>query len=192
MKTEEKIVLATDPEAARFVTGISGWVDRGGRFWGDDERMARWCGSTHTQCECGNIYRRDSWCMPCHERKSIMRYTDMPRKRWDGTGMLYSDAADEWFSEWEEVMEYCENHECTIESLRLIICEPVYAREIQDDYWEEELPEDMGLSDCDEELARLVDQVNEYIRRKEVVLSWQPGEYAVELKEVETDKCETS
>jgi hypothetical protein len=41
MSTQEKIILPESVEAAHFVTGISGWVDRDGVFWGKDERRVR-------------------------------------------------------------------------------------------------------------------------------------------------------
>ncbi|MEQ1969482.1 ead/Ea22-like family protein, partial [Xenorhabdus nematophila] len=46
----KKIVMYDSPEAAQIKI-VTGWVSRDGRFWGDDERMARYCGATHRQCE---------------------------------------------------------------------------------------------------------------------------------------------
>jgi hypothetical protein len=91
MKTEVKItpaqemVLYDSPEAAQFVTGISGWVNRHGMFYGngkDAEDMARWSGCTHKKCECGNIMeKRWTMCDVCRERNSIERYKDRERKK---------------------------------------------------------------------------------------------------------------
>ena len=48
-----EMILNTSDEAAHFVTGLSGWVSRHGHFYGNDERLARYDGCTHTVCECG-------------------------------------------------------------------------------------------------------------------------------------------
>lgn len=37
-KDQIKPIFPESPEAATFKTGLSGWVDRHGRFWGDDEK----------------------------------------------------------------------------------------------------------------------------------------------------------
>lgn len=38
MKTPEPVVLSTSDDAAKIVT-VTGWVDRQGRFWGNDENL---------------------------------------------------------------------------------------------------------------------------------------------------------
>ena len=58
IKQEEKTILFTSDEAAKYTDGISGWVSRDGFFWGKDERAARYHGCTHVLCEdCGNPAR---------------------------------------------------------------------------------------------------------------------------------------
>jgi len=36
--SKNEMVLYDSPEAAQFVTGVSGWADRHGRFWGNELR----------------------------------------------------------------------------------------------------------------------------------------------------------
>ena len=45
---EKQIIMEDSPEAASIQT-VTGWVSRTGRFWGNDERMARFDGSTHNR-----------------------------------------------------------------------------------------------------------------------------------------------
>ena len=51
-------LLYNDEKSARFVEGIKGWVDKDGRFFGNDklsEHMARYSSCTHIVCGCGEI-----------------------------------------------------------------------------------------------------------------------------------------
>ena len=100
--TEEKIILAESDEAAKFVTGISGWVDRHRKFHGKSEEMARYYGSTHKKCkECKEAIIRIgySFCANCQEKKDIERYNKLEKKVWDGESYLYSDRADVYFAD---------------------------------------------------------------------------------------------
>jgi len=179
------MVRYDSPEAAKFVTNIKGWVDIKGHYWGNDSRsehMARFSSATIMVCEkCGQDYPNHSYCRPCATKHQIERYEAMPKQEWDGETPLYSDAADRWFSDASELAEHCEEYECTAESLRLVICEPVYAREIDESYFCDELPDEQGLMDVDEKLASLLEELNAYIRKRETPLSWTPGKYAAAL-----------
>jgi hypothetical protein len=186
-KAEEKMVLYSDGNAARFCHGISGWVSIDGRFWGNDSRsehMARFASATHIACdECGEIHRINAYCQSCHKKKEIERYNAMPRKKWDGEAMLYSIAADTWFNEMAEIKDYCEEYGCDIKSLMLVIGEPTYPLEIDGtDYFYDSLGEDMTLQDTCEELHELIEQVNKYIREKRPIFSWRPGKVAAEIE----------
>jgi hypothetical protein len=60
---EEKVVMYESSEAASIQT-VTGWVGADGRFWGNDEHMARYCGATHRHCEKNPdhpIYEVRSW-----------------------------------------------------------------------------------------------------------------------------------
>ena len=46
MNDIKKIILPESPEAASIQT-VTGWVSSNGRYWGNDEHMARYDGSTH-------------------------------------------------------------------------------------------------------------------------------------------------
>ena len=172
MKAEEKIVLSTSDEAARYVT-VSGWADRHGRFWGKDERMARYCGATHMVCECGNVHEK-TWtkCQACRDAASLERYLAMQERPWDDGDPLYSDACDMYFFSPEELVDYVlDEPDRTYESLRLRLCKPNHPRQIDGtEYFSEDLPED---GDLPAQLADAFEALNAVIR-EQGPLSWSP------------------
>ena len=63
-------IFPESTEAATFMK-VEGWVSRDGRFYGKDERTARWGGATHIYCrECGEPCPKN-WlvCEACREKK---------------------------------------------------------------------------------------------------------------------------
>jgi len=198
---EKKLIRYDDPEAATWKTGISGWVDRNGRFFGDGkdaEHMARWSSCTHRICEkCGELYEKNGYCWPCHRKKMDAKFNAMPVARWDGETPLYSEANSRFFFDMDEIRDMLEDErddeeaEETLESLRLVICVPCYAREISEDYFCDSFPDDgegdESLDVIDPELADLVEAVNEYIRKSENPLSWTPGKFRVDLEAINAD-----
>ena len=109
---DEKIILAEDDEAAKFVTGLSGWVDKNGVFWGQLEEMARYASATHKRCEeCKEaiIRRGYRFCVDCREKKDIERYSKLERKVWDGESYLYSDRDDIYLSDYQEHIKFLRN-----------------------------------------------------------------------------------
>ena len=174
--------MEDSPEAATYRTDIKGWVSRGGRFWGEDERMARYDGSTHKKCEkCGEIMEQRSWCEPCHEKAEHEAYLRMPLKKWDGVGGICS-GGDRYFWSIEEAEEYAEDIGINLEGLELVICEPQYAHEISpDDEYNDILPEDQTLDEVYPELYKAIEKLNELIRKKKQPISWAPGKYRLDL-----------
>ena len=176
--TEEKIILAESDEAAKFVTGLSGWVDRNGVFWGQLEEMARYSSATHKRCEeCKEaiIRRGYRFCANCQEKKDIERYSKLERKDWDGESYLYSDRDDVYFSDYQELHDYIYEREIeNVDLLRLIICEPEHLRELDADYWADDLPEDAELP---ESVWSAIDALNASLKDAGIV-SWHPGKFA--------------
>lgn len=174
-KTKE-IVMFNSPEAAQYKTNISGWVSRDGRFFGNDERTARYAGCTHTICEdCGQpVERRRLICKNCEEKRAITKFNAMPKEVWNEEGGLYSDSHDKYFWSWDEVEEYCEDEGVKEEDLRLIICKPNYPRQLTEDYFCDELSEDGELPDS---IVQAMEAFNKVLE-KSAPLSWYPGNKA--------------
>ena len=176
MEVEDIQILNTSDRAAEFRTDISGWVDRHGRFWGRDEHMARWSGCTHLICpECGKVMSKNyTLCRECREKKSVERYKARESKPWDGVTPLYSETADEYFFSQDNLIDYLHDHNCTIQSLRLLICSPIRLREVDDDYFCDDLPEDGELPS---DVADALEDLNSIIRDQAPV-AWFPGKHA--------------
>lgn len=174
---DSQVVMFGSDEAAHLQSGISGWVSRHGRFMGGDERAARYDGCTHTRCEdCGEpVDKGRLICPTCGEARAIKRYLAMLKEEWNGKGMLYSDAADKYFSDWDEVEGYLEDSTGTAESLRLIICEPEFLPLLDpSDYGCDSLAEDGELPDA---VIQAINDFNKVIKAVGPV-SWMPGKKA--------------
>jgi hypothetical protein len=170
-KKEEIIVLDTSDEAAQLKT-ITGWVSRDGRFYGNDERTARYAGSTHSTCSCGKLMTRMyTKCESCIRKQVVNTYDNLPFKEWDGVEPVCLYGGDEYFFSPDDVEWYLEDNELKPEDIMLVICEPNYLQAISSDYWEDVLHEDQDIPD---ELKKLVEEVNKYIESSKPI-SWSPG-----------------
>ena len=169
-----EVVLPEDATAATLKT-VTGWVSRGGMFFGSDERTARWSGATHVRCsQCGKVMdKRWTLCVNCRERKAAVIYAKRERREWDGVQMVYSEVLDKFF---ESPQDALDDSELDADDLRFVLCDPVYARTIDDGYFTDELPEDGEVpSEVDDAMAAFNEAV------KGVVLSWLPGKFALKL-----------
>lgn len=174
---EALVILPDDPRAARLVTNLSGWVDRHGQFFGDDEDLARYAGSTHSACkECGEVTSK-GWlqCTKCRLRKDIAKYETYPKQEYTGD-IVYSDARDEFYLDEDELLDALVDG-ATCESLRIVACEPQYAHYIDaEDFFHDSLPEDGEVPD---ELEKIVTAANEAIKAYGKPLSWVPANIAI-------------
>ena len=171
-----EIVLRDSDKAARYTNNLSGWVSIEGRFYADNEELARYAGATHSKCTCGNIYPRNSYCNPCHKKREIEQYVAMPVVEWDGESYIYDENTDKYFSEPEELVEHYALNDLQASSAMPIVCKPNYARQIEDDFWCDELPDDLSFDECggvDEETVSLLKRLNEKLEK--TILSHSPG-----------------
>ena len=173
---EKKEILYTSDKLVKYVKNIEGWVDVNGRFWGKDEHAARWSGCTHIICpDCGKPTSKNyTICSDCREKKAIERYNEKERIIWDGEIPLYSASADEYFFDADEILDYMEEANCNVESLRFLICDPVKLGNIDSDYWEDQLADG---GDLPNEVLKAINELNELINDQPPV-SWYPGKLA--------------
>jgi len=178
MTKDEKMVLYTSDQSATYRTGLEGWVSRHGNFFGKDEHLARYHGSTHKNCdECGELIDKMGYCSPCRDKRLDQRYLEMECRQWDGNAALYSDTNDKYFFDIESVHDYVEEIEGSMEGLHLIICDPISLSTITSDVWCDELPQD---GDLPHEVCVAIDKLNAVIMEQRPV-SWYPSKYAVNL-----------
>jgi hypothetical protein len=171
----KEIILDTSDQAATYQTGLAGWVSRDGFYFGDNkdsENIARYKGCTHRACrDCGNPTPKSYLiCDKCRHKKEVKRYWAMPSKEWDGKTPLYSEELDQYFFD----LEY---DEMSLASMRLVICEPVKYRKLDEDYWEDCLPEDGELP---EDIKKAIDDLNSILESTEPT-SFMPGKFRLKL-----------
>lgn len=178
--SKEQMILNTDDQAASLQT-VTGWVSRSGRFYGIDERLARWDGCTHVCCRnCDKpVEKNRTLCSECRLACEIDRYNALPKQEWDRETPLYSDAVGKYFFGEQDLLDHLYDENVTAESLRLVICTPNYASQIDPDYWHDDLPEEGDLPD---EMAEALEALNEVIRKQPPV-SWSPGKFAAVVTE---------
>lgn len=171
-----EIVMFDSQEAAQPHT-MTGWKSRNGHFYAE-ENDARYDGCTHRPCnECGKPAAKAYLvCNECRNARDIARYESMPQVEWDGSAMLYSDALDRYFSDLDDASDECGDGKA-LADLRLIICEPNYARQIDEDYFCDELPED---GEAPPHIQEAIEKFNEAVAS--TILSWSPGKHRLKLE----------
>ncbi len=184
---KEKIILEDSPEAATYQTGIEGWVDATGRFWGKDEHMARYNGSTHKQCECGNIFKKHAYCEPCHQKRQDEKYAALERVEWDGESPVVTFDGDIYFfNGMEELLDYCDDHDCKIEDLKLCHAHPIDYPTIDiDDFFQDILSWDTFDRDTEDiipqNIQNKIAELNQLLENAPPV-SWECSDVAVKFK----------
>lgn len=173
--SEEKIVMFDSQEAAKQVT-VTLWQSRDGRLY-SDERIARYDGCTHQPCkDCGEATGKwHIYCPDCEEKRDVEKWKAMPRVKYEG-GMLYSQTREKYYNDIGEVKDDLQDaidyggfeKDSTIDDLRLVVCEPNYARQL--DANDFDLPEDGELS---ESLNAAVTEFNAKAAKE--IVSWSPG-----------------
>jgi len=178
---KDNIILYNSDEAAHFRNDISGWVSSGGRFYGNDEDLARWAGCTHKKCSsCGNIISKQySICADCKDKKEASIFNSFPKIEWDGKVPISIFQSDTYFFSEEDLDNYCWEHDCEPYDLQLVLCKPVHANEIDSDYYADSLAEDTILEEVAPELAEKIEQLNSFIRENKFILSWEPSHIQV-------------
>lgn len=178
MEIQEQVVLYDSPEAAAIAT-VTGWQARTGEFWGNNEHMARYCGSTHKRCDgCGEVIAKSNWCTPCRDAKQKAKFASFERKPWDGEVPLNLFDTDTYFFDEDALRDYCADHDLKAEELDLVLCEPNYAT-LLDPY---EVYQDLLGEDCEvpAPLVAAFDVLNVAIAACKEALSWEPSETAVD------------
>ena len=179
--TDTLVILPASDEAATYRTDIKGWVSRSGRYWGDDERLARYDGCTHNACtSCGaptEKYRL--YCDACQAKRDGEQWEALPVPDWDGETPLCLYRGDTYLYDIDQVRDYAAENDMKVSELRLVLCKPVYARRLEVDYWADDLAEG---DDAPSWLEDAVDEFNEVIaKHRTEPLSWNPGQQRVVL-----------
>lgn len=172
-----KIIMRDSPEAAKPIT-LTGWVSSRGLFY-REEATARYDGCTHVPCrDCGAPAEK-TWliCQGCRDVADRKKFDALPRAKWDGVAMVYSNARDVYFSSPSDAEDSLEEGQ-TLDDLMLVICTPNHVRPLEGDYCSDELP-DEGDDDVPAVVIDAMEAFNKAVAG--VVLSWSPGKVALQL-----------
>ena len=178
--TDTSVILPTSAEAATYRTDVKGWVSRSGRYFGDDERLARYDGCTHMVCDCGAPAEKSRIrCDSCQATRDAAKWEALPLVEWDGETPLCIYRGDTYFFDIDQVRDYADEQVVKVSELRLVLCKPVCARRLAVDYWAHQLVEG---DDAPSWLEDAVDEFNEVIaKRRTEPLSWMPCQQRVVL-----------
>lgn len=185
-RTQNEIVMYDSPEAASIQT-LTGWVSRDGRYFGEDESLARYCGSTHRVCETDSShppYLVNGYCDICYNLAELKRFSAMPLGDWDRVTALYLPIADLYFFSPEHINEYCEDNGLNIANLNFVLCEPINMDEVDPEYWQDSFAEDIELPD---EVQAALDALNASVRNHGKAVSWIPGDKRVVLNQADLE-----
>ena len=178
MESKEPIIMFDSPEAAEFKTvALTGWWSSKGVFYKDDERMARYGGSTHKACEqCGKpTVKHRLVCEECLIPKEIEKYFAMPMKPWDQEVPVYSRVHDVYLNYICELRDYCNETDTNPNLMQLVIAEPEFAKEIYpNEHYVDDLPEDCEVPI---EIADAFEILNKAIKACKEPLCFYPGKF---------------
>lgn len=174
-KPAEKVIMFDSPEAA-WLSTKAGWASRDGYFY-HDERSARYSGCTHRPCEeCGEpTPKMYTHCEACRAKREKARWEARPEAEWDGKQMVHSETRDEYYSSPDDALDDTEDDD-EFAGLRLVLCEPNYARPIEVDDFADDLPDD---GEAPDRLLEAIDAFN--AATKGLILSWSPGKTRLAL-----------
>lgn len=186
--SDQPIVMMDSDEAARIRT-VTGWVSRDGFYFGDDERAARYAGSTHRLCDggCGTPIEKN-WrmsCDACWLKARRERFLALQVEAWDGEPLCVFDDDTYFFGgDVDEIADWADEHEIPPDELRLVKCIAVYAAEIDPkDAYEDELPED---GEVPAYVADAFAALNEVLRQKTTPICWRETNIRVNIADLVT------
>jgi len=178
----EAIILNDSTEAAQLKT-VTGWYDRFGQYFGQDERTARWSGCTHVKCsECEAVTEKHrSVCDSCHQKARIAVFNAFPVEKWDGkTPVVFFDT--DRFLYGESILDFIADSDPAKDSeLRICKCLPNHLRLIETDVWQDDLPDDGG--ELPDEVQQAVDWLNHVIKAAAPV-SWTETAIAIDVADL--------
>lgn len=168
-------------EDAAEVRTITGWHCKScNRFYGDNERAARYCCHDDAPCDCGGRKpRHRTMCDSCWHKERVRRWealeqVDSPAAP-SAECPLALDDSDTYFFDTDTLIDYCEEHEVKPSDAFLVLCKPhnppgFNLSEHLNDY----LPGEEGeMPGTPAEWQEVEEAVNNFIERHKP-FSWYP------------------
>jgi len=175
---ENKIILMDSPEAATETT-ITAWKSASGHIY-TNEHVARYEGCTHRKCEyCGEpCLKRWSACESCRAKRIKEAFMALPVVEWSGKYPICLYNTYQYFFEYDDLKDYCEENEIDKKDLMLVLCEPVELRTLDYDFFEDCLADEQELP---KEIENAIDEFNAKIAAYPHALSWVPAKKRIKL-----------
>lgn len=174
---EEQIMHESDEAAVYETRTVTGWWDKGGRYHGEDESTARYCGSTHSLCKCGEVIPKGRYCDKCFKQGQREKYARMEEVKWDQKTPLHWHGTDVYFFSPDDLADHCEDKDVDPNDLELVLAEPVSLSTLNEEYWCDDLAEDGELPDS---VLVAIDAVNKAVQ-KAGPQCWRPGNKRVRI-----------
>lgn len=179
--SEKNVVLYDSDEAAQLKT-VTGWVSRDGHYYGNEENIARYAGSTHKKCDCGSVVEKGSRCRACESKRRTDAYYALPMETWDGTQPIALWDDDRFFFDEDSFLDFLfdmkQGTPGDIPEVQAVLCTPHRLGLISIDNWADDLPDDGELPPA---VAAKVDELNEAIKAAPVA-SWFPGKVRIDME----------
>lgn len=134
-------------------------------------------------CDCGNqVEKYRPICASCAEQKRTEKFNALPCVEWDGVTPLTLYGSDDYFFDFQSIADYAEDRNIKPADLKLLLCEPNYAGQVETDYWEDNLPEDGDFTDIvSDEISAALAALNKAIGQNKTVLSWSASDKRILL-----------
>lgn len=191
LQEKEGMILEDDPDAASLQK-VAMWVSLDGRLCAD-ESLARHVSVTHhlcKRCKLVLVAANRQLCSGCSDLRDKERYDKLPRVKWNGEGMLYSDAYSEFFQSIEDAEEFLDDRnadlsdgDLTMADMRLVIAEPCYAQPLSTDRWCDDLAPGEDVPDW---LETAVEEFNKQLDGQ-APLSYNPHGPALDLSDYQKE-----
>ena len=158
------------------------------KYWAD--RTTKDKLATHADCEdCGVEFKKNytfqRLCTDCQTKGYNQRYLKLPLVKWDGESMLVTYGDDQYFSDPDEALEYCEDNKINPSDIQLVVCVRTSFSQIDIcELQQDNVHEDWEPS---EELCRLTDQLNEYLSKASTG-TWIEGNNRINLADYDNEK----
>ncbi len=183
MTEAQKKILYDSPKAAQLRT-VTGWVSSLGKFFGNDEDLARYNGSTHRVCQVDPSHGEHAtrgYCDKCRSQKDRARFAAMPKKSYEDAAFpLTLFDGDDWFYDEDELIDWLVDHGIAPEDAELVEGVQDRFKEIDKD----DVIDSLGAEryELPQEIADAIDALNRLLAATPSGL-YQMGKVAVTLPE---------
>lgn len=128
--------------------------------------------------------RTNFYCDKCNkidkeekEKAIINRYNNRQFKEWDKNVVLvYDQNTDEWFQDPSHIEDHYEDERIPLEDARLIIGEPTYLDQLEEEHWLDEVHEEFEFS---KEFKEALNNLNEIC--KKTIGCYMPGRFRTKI-----------